>query len=32
MVKMTYVHNRIRIPTHRSDLGHHRLRMEEKTK
>jgi hypothetical protein len=27
---MTYIPNKIRIPTHRDDLGHHRLRMEER--
>jgi hypothetical protein len=31
MVKMTYVPNRIWIPTHGGDLGHYRLRMEERT-
>jgi hypothetical protein len=30
MVKMTYVPNRIGIPTYGDDLGHHELRMEEK--
>jgi hypothetical protein len=30
MVKTTYVPNRIGIPTHEGDLGHHRLHMEEK--
>jgi hypothetical protein len=27
-VKTTYVPNRIEIPTHGGDLGHHRLHME----
>jgi hypothetical protein len=31
MVKTTYVPNRIGIPIHEGDLGHHGLRMEEKT-
>jgi hypothetical protein len=30
-VKTTYVPNRIRIPTHRGDLDHHELHMEERT-
>jgi hypothetical protein len=28
---MTYIPNRIRVPTHGGDLGHHELRVEEKT-
>jgi hypothetical protein len=30
MVKTIYVPNRIGIPTHEGDLGHHKLHMEEK--
>jgi hypothetical protein len=31
MVNVTYIPNRIGIPTHKGNLVHHRLRMEEKT-
>jgi hypothetical protein len=31
MVNVTYIPNRIGIPTHKGNLVHHGLRMEEKT-